>query len=361
MKVITTQLALLALAAPALAQFPVEWDANRGVLPMNTVPAFLEQDFPTCGPSTAEFLQGALRLDTSACEDDILFYESPWTGPPITPPAIYWVEADIQVQSILDPTNGIGVASVRLIPGYGCPYSFELTASEVVLRYHSNFELGRAPVDTTSGVRTWRIEVERAASRVEVFADGQSVLSSPMNQPGLCFTVPPFLGSVAFGDPLWTQGGVVDWHGVRHNLASASQEFCGSQVANSTGAATSLTWSGSRRAISPDFTIQAQGAPPSVTAIFLCSRAVSAPTPIGMSQGLLCLGGAVGRLTAPGQILMTDSAGFASLVVDPTRLPQANGFVSAASGERWNFQLWHRDQNPAATSNLSTGLQVLFQ
>ena len=47
--------------------------------------------------------------------------------------------------------------------------------------------------------------------------------------------------------------------------------------------------------------------------------------------------------------------------MDLNALPQPSGFVSAQSGETWNFQCWFRDQNPTVTSNFTQGYRITFQ
>jgi hypothetical protein len=48
------------------------------------------------------------------------------------------------------------------------------------------------------------------------------------------------------------------------------------------------------------------------------------------------------------------------VVVDVTAVPQPTGNTVVQPGETWNFQCWHRDTNPGATSNFSPGYSVTF-
>lgn len=80
----------------------------------------------------------------------------------------------------------------------------------------------------------------------------------------------------------------------------------------------------------------------------------------GGSQGTLCLGGAVGRLNAPGQAQNGGSCGLFDLTLDLAMMPQPTGFVSVLPGETWTFQCWHRDANPGLTSNFSNAVSVTF-
>ncbi len=39
-------------------------------------------------------------------------------------------------------------------------------------------------------------------------------------------------------------------------------------------------------------------------------------------------------------------------------MPSPTGSVSAAAGENWYFQLWHRDANPTLESNFTDSARV---
>ncbi|MEM9803414.1 MAG: hypothetical protein AAGA20_24055, partial [Planctomycetota bacterium] len=94
---------------------------------------------------------------------------------------------------------------------------------------------------------------------------------------------------------------------------------------------------------------------------FLCSLTTGDVNMPGGSAGRLCLGGDIGR-SVGGTIGSTGPEGELSVIFTPTQLPQPTGVVSAAPGETWAFQCWHRDvQNGAATSNFSNGCRVRFR
>ena len=80
-----------------------------------------------------------------------------------------------------------------------------------------------------------------------------------------------------------------------------------------------------------------------------------------LSQGVLCLGGAIGRYVGPGEILNSGSGGSFSLQLDLGQTPSPTGFVSIQAGETWNFTAWHRDAvGGTTTSNFTDGLEVVF-
>ena len=81
----------------------------------------------------------------------------------------------------------------------------------------------------------------------------------------------------------------------------------------------------------------------------------------GGSQGVLCLGGAIGRFVAPTQVQDSGATGTFSLVLDVFDIPQPTGAVAIQPGTTWNFQAWHQDVvGGAATSNFTDATSVTF-
>ncbi len=130
---------------------------------------------------------------------------------------------------------------------------------------------------------------------------------------------------------------------------------------NSSGMAASMGATGSGVVASNDLTLVASDLPQNSFGFFITSTTQGfVPLP-GGSQGNLCLGGAIGRYVAPGQISNSGTLGEISLLIDNTQTPTPTGIVSIASGQTWNFQCWHRDAvGGSATSNFTDGLSVLF-
>ncbi len=137
--------------------------------------------------------------------------------------------------------------------------------------------------------------------------------------------------------------------------------ICAPAVPNSTGFPGALTLSGSRFPEQSALTLQVRSLPPGAFGMAITGRADSPPAAIPGSQGLLCLGAPLGRLVGPGQILAADAGGAFDLVPDLHRLPAGAGFIAALPGETWFFQVWYRDSNPTATSNLTNGAAVTFR
>lgn len=133
---------------------------------------------------------------------------------------------------------------------------------------------------------------------------------------------------------------------VRTSPPGIGTSYC-SAAPNSTGAASTLTAHGDPAASANDLTLVAAGLPPGEFGIFLTSNVQDfVPGANGTSDGILCLGGTIGRFVGQGQIVSSGPLGTFRLAVDLTTLPQGTGTVAATAGETWNFQAWHRDTTP---------------
>lgn len=133
-------------------------------------------------------------------------------------------------------------------------------------------------------------------------------------------------------------------------------------VPNSTGAAGRIAASGSLVAAAGDVTRWADDLPLQQFGIFLASRTAGV-SPMAAGPGTLCLGGSPGRFIGPGQVLSSGSAGWFSLVLDLTRIPQPSSFVAVQPGQTWRFQAWHRDFLPggALTSQFTDAIALTFR
>ncbi|MDF1836589.1 MAG: hypothetical protein P1V35_01855 [Planctomycetota bacterium] len=120
---------------------------------------------------------------------------------------------------------------------------------------------------------------------------------------------------------------------------------------------------GSSAVAANDLTLTASMLPANTFGYFICSQAPgNIPFP-GMSEGILCLGGAIGRFNDISEIRFSGTARSYSLALDLQALAQPLGDVAAQVGETWYFQSWYRDltvplMNP--TSNFTSSLAVQF-
>ena len=132
-------------------------------------------------------------------------------------------------------------------------------------------------------------------------------------------------------------------------------------TANSTGVPGSITASGSTSVATNDLTLRAADLPLQQFGIFVTSQTQGFVVGAGgTSNGNLCLGGTIGRFTNPNQIGSTGANGEFALTIDLAAIPAGSSFVSAAAGETWNFQAWHRD-TVGLGSNFTPGLSIDLQ
>ena len=137
--------------------------------------------------------------------------------------------------------------------------------------------------------------------------------------------------------------------------------YCGPAVTNSSAGPASLRVWGQSALAANDVRLVATGLPQGSFGFFLASRTQGLVTQPGGSQGVLCLGGAIGRFVGAGQVVNSGSTGNCALVIDLTRMPTPTGLVAAQAGQTWNFTAWYRDANPSSTSNFTDAVAVLFQ
>ena len=148
----------------------------------------------------------------------------------------------------------------------------------------------------------------------------------------------------------------------RITFGAPGANYCGPAVPNSTGVPAALNATGSDIVAANQLTLTAQSLPQNTFGFFLTSRTQGLVQSPGGSAGRLCLGGAIGRYVAPGQVQNSGALGAFSLALDLTQTPTPTGAVAIQPGETWNFQAWFRDaQGGAATSNFTDGLAVQFR
>ncbi len=132
-----------------------------------------------------------------------------------------------------------------------------------------------------------------------------------------------------------------------HRAGGRLDRYC-DQNQNSTGAAATIGWDGSRRLSGPGFTLRAAGMPVGETSVWFAG-VLSGFRPLG--AGTLCIGGALTRASLPGTV---DAAGTTSLDVVAAGLP-------LLPGSTWFFQAWFTDPSGAAPQfSFSEALAVRF-
>jgi hypothetical protein len=138
--------------------------------------------------------------------------------------------------------------------------------------------------------------------------------------------------------------------------------YCGPGVVNSTGNSGTIGGTGTNIVANNDLALVASNLPMNAFGYFLTSRTQGLVNQPGGSLGVLCLGGAIGRYTGPGQIQNTGTTNSFSLALNLSQTPTPTGLVAVVAGETWNFQAWHRDAvGGTAVSNFTDGFSVAFQ
>jgi hypothetical protein len=135
--------------------------------------------------------------------------------------------------------------------------------------------------------------------------------------------------------------------------------YCNSNP-NSTGQLSRLAGAGSASVAANALTLEASQLPTNAFGYFLTSATQGLTPNPGGSQGILCLGGQIGRYVGAGQIKNSGATGSFSLAVNLNATPSPGGFVQVMAGQTRSFQAWHRDNGAIPTSNFTNGLQVTF-
>ncbi len=129
---------------------------------------------------------------------------------------------------------------------------------------------------------------------------------------------------------------------------------------NSTGEIGLLRGAGSSFLDGDGLVLTASRLPAQAFGSLIVSRSEGFVPMAGGSPGNLCLGSSLGRLIPP-----NPSSGATGTIESPltlASLPQPTSTITAAVGETWFFQLWHRDASPAgATSNFTQAYRVLVK
>jgi hypothetical protein len=134
--------------------------------------------------------------------------------------------------------------------------------------------------------------------------------------------------------------------------------FCNPANPTSLGAPAEIHAFGSNVAGGNPLAIVATGLPSGTVGYFLCSRTTGSAMPPA-SQGVLCLGGNIGRISVPVLVVAAQGRTFGR-TLDTLALP-GNPPMAVSAGQTWYFQAWFRDAvGGAATSNFSDAVAILF-
>ncbi|MEO1700398.1 MAG: VCBS repeat-containing protein [Planctomycetota bacterium] len=141
------------------------------------------------------------------------------------------------------------------------------------------------------------------------------------------------------------------------NQGSIAAPYCGTAVPHSGDRSARIEASGSREVAADELELFAYGLPRDRWGMFICATSPSSPMSIANSQGLLCLGGTLGRFNRSGEVQQS-ALGTFRLNVRPSTFPLPNAVLP---GDTWYFQAWFRDINGGITSNLTDAISITFE
>lgn len=137
--------------------------------------------------------------------------------------------------------------------------------------------------------------------------------------------------------------------------------YCSPSIPNSTGASGAMYVYGSAAVTENALILVVSDLPPGTFGFFLTSMGVGQVSNPGGSQGVLCLGGGIGRFNRADQVRNTGFGGTFSVRADVSDMPTPFGPAPILAGQTWNYQAWHRDTvSGQPTSNFTDAVQVMY-
>ncbi len=130
---------------------------------------------------------------------------------------------------------------------------------------------------------------------------------------------------------------------------------------NSTGEMATLTVSGSVFASANRLRLTARGMPLNQMGFFVIGASANNVPFAGGGDGVLCLGGALGRYNASDQLRSSGNNGIFGINLDLTVAPSPFVAFAILAGQTWHFQGWYRDNNPNPTANFTNSVRVEFR
>ncbi len=260
-----------------------------------------------------------------------------------------------------DPADCVGTGPVHVLQIHG--------TADGTIGYGGGAILGNSYPSALESTQAW---AQRNGCGLTIDTEDQA-LNLDSSLSGRETSRTRFIGDCAIGGSveLWTiEGGshtpnlspffarrVVEHLLARPKADPAGEVYCSPAPLNSSGASGSISAFGSDVLVDNALTLRASGLPVQTFGYFLNSLTEGSTVPPG-SEGVLCLGGQVGRFSA--DVLNSGPAGEFTLDLDLLDLPN-NPPATAVIGEVWKFQAWFRDANPQVTSNLTDAIRVTIR
>ncbi|MEM8710742.1 MAG: hypothetical protein AAGG01_07295 [Planctomycetota bacterium] len=186
-------------------------------------------------------------------------------------------------------------------------------------------------------------EVEVSPSQIRDVSGQLNALFIPMLHDGVTSDVIVYLDSPLTG--------------------SVGQPSCGPSAFNSVESLSATRAFGSAQVLDNNLRLQAQWLPPGNVCYFVNGTQEDFVPVVPGSSGFLCVGGGLGRHSAPGSIGVASAQGQFELLLDLMALPGPSGLAAALPGESRTFQAWYRDVAPdgTPTSQFTDAVTVLFE
>jgi len=325
--------ALLGLPAVAAAQAVT-------TIPAPTIPtSFVDMDLLPAGPTTVAALNGVGSPVAANIQNIVL---TPSTA-----------AAGIYNTSPVGRALGLTAAGLELID----------PPSGAFIAFNGRIDLAGPTTEIGFGIGDWVGPVV-----LDFYLGGNPVVlafSSP-SQNGLMFYYQMAGGTFDRVDVrASTTGGnwvFIDFEVAQGGTPSLGTSYCGPAVVNTSGSSAATIATGSTIAANNNVTLTALSMPANQFGFFLTSMTQgNVPNP-GGSNGVLCLGGTIGRYVAAGQIKNSGAGGTFDLLLNLTQTPAGASFVAITAGQTWNFQAWFRDIGPMGQpqSNFTDGRSISF-
>jgi len=313
---------------------------------------YLELDNVTSGPLTCQFLN--IKPDRTSA--GVLTHSGNWRAAGVD-------QVSVDVKLAQGPLNG--TLTLVLISDPGTPL---IATDDCILRLSQP-----APAPTGTGWTTLTFPCDTSSTTIPA---GWTLDTASMGCPGATLdqvwnTLVQDMDEVRFRYD--TNPGFCTFTAWRFGIDNVTigqpgsggpgTPYCTPANVNTSGAAATLRSTGSSVVTANNLALVASDMPQQQFGFFLTSRTQgNAPNP-GGSNGVLCLGGTIGRYVAPGQIMNAGLGGTFSLALDLGMTPAGAAFVAIQAGEAWNFQAWFRDVGPQGQpqSNFTDALEVMFQ
>lgn len=311
------------------------------------MPGFTDQNTPFVGPDGTVYFSRSQNFATVdflySFDDHGMGFSQNWMTPVrwttnhghgVSPDGLIYTFSPSDEFVALDAGTGAVVANAGVLSPIGSPNLSPQTVVDKAGTVYVSNGWGSSPA---SDGRLWAFNKDLTTQHFVVNLDRQ-------NNGG------PALGGSGYL-VMADRNGVYAYRSLEQGLT-----YCSPAVPNSVGLSGRIIARGSTTTADNDMILRAQDLPPNQFGFFLNGTAQVNIPAAGGSQGILCVGGSIGRYNA--LVDFSGPNGRIELRLNLTETPTPNGNVSIISGETWHFQCWHRE--PGGNSNFTDAVSISF-